>query len=588
MNPKSENERNLLFRAIDHSWRLLRPYRNLNTALAEDYAGGSYLQNRASGETYFNLAHMTADAYMTELVPARPRVLITTRDVAAKSFQNQFQYGLNRLLEDINFEQTLRRMVLDAFLMIGISKVHVGDAGQIEIERDVWMDPGKPFCSNVSLDNFCFDMNANKWSEKAFSVDFYRVPHRDLEWEGFDQKVAKNVHPSSKFNIDQERREWISRGFQTDVDEYEPMVDLCDLYVAEDQRIDTYAVSRSVEQVREVGGGPLASMDWDGRETGPHQLLQFSEVPDNIMGVSPAMQLRPLYNTVNNILRKQCKRSYNARRIHTYTPAAAHAAVEMKMADDDKWVAVNNVDEVGEKIIGGVDPQSVGWLGNVMDMFDQHAGGLRTMQGLAPSADTARQEQIIQRANSKKTSSMSEQVMATAVDSIKELAGLLWDDEFTEYSGQEPLPGAQEYSIDMKWPSQERIGKFEDYDITIDLYSMVFQGPQDRMNAITSLVQNIYMQNAQAFMAQGGSINFQKLNDMYADMLNLPRLKEIVQFTSPLPGQQPGPGGGDATSGKGNHTRRDYVRHNQPAQQSYSDAYQMPSSEAEATSQSLA
>ena len=248
------------------------------------------------------------------------------------------------------------------------------------------------------------------------------------------------------------------------------MVDLCDLYVAEDQRIDTYAVSRSVEQVREVGGGPLASMDWDGRETGPHQLLQFSEVPDNIMGVSPAMQLRPLYNTVNNILRKQCKRSYNARRIHTYTPAAAHAAVEMKMADDDKWVAVNNVDEVGEKIIGGVDPQSVGWLGNVMDMFDQHAGGLRTMQGLAPSADTARQEQIIQRANSKKTSSMSEQVMATAVDSIKELAGLLWDDEFTEYSGQEPLHGAQEYSIDMKWPSQERIGKFEDYDITIDLY----------------------------------------------------------------------------------------------------------------------
>jgi hypothetical protein len=66
----------------------------------------------------------------------------------------------------------------------------------------------------------------------------------------------------------------------------------------------------------------------------------------------------------------------------------------------------------------------------------------------------------------------------------------------------------------------------------------------------------------QALTAQGGSINLQALTDVLAEAMDLPRLKQIIQFSTvpqpPNPEAQPGPG---EESGVPNMpTTRNYVR----------------------------
>ena len=51
---------------------------------------------------------------------------------------------------------------------------------------------------------------------------------------------------------------------------------------------------------------PVRIVEWEGPENGPfHTLSLTCEVPDNIMPVSPAMNLKPLSDLVNGLLRKK-------------------------------------------------------------------------------------------------------------------------------------------------------------------------------------------------------------------------------------------------------------------------------------------
>ena len=103
----------------------------------------------------------------------------------------------------------------------------------------------------------------------------------------------------------------------------------------------------------------------------------------------------------------------------------------------------------------------------------------------------------------------------------------------------------------------------DEYDLSIDVFAMAYQPPQAKAQAITGFVQNVYAPMAQAFQQQGGQLNLQVLVDTLAELQNMPRLKQLVQFIEP---QQPaqGPGGGDDVATPAT-TTRNYVRRDSPS-----------------------
>lgn len=534
MDPYNEIHRNRLFKAAETSFRSLEPYRNLNRGLIEEYAGSGYGNPaRPRQEILLNLMNQTVEAYTMALVANRPRIMVSTQKEELGCFAQQYQLALNNYIQQIGLEHKLRQWVLDAFFCVGIIKTHMADTGQVMLSGDVWVDPGKPYASNVSVDNWVYDASATKYAEVKFAGDLYRVPHEDLKSSIYDQDVVKDIQPTSKFGSNEMRLAMVGRGVEVDQDEFEPMVDLADIWCPREGKIYTFPV-RSVSTFQ-MYGPPVAVMDWDGPEFGPYHLLGFGDVPENVMPSSPASHLANLSRLINNLLRKQSKRSRSQKQLHLYSPSGADTAKKIQKGGDDQFIEAQNPEEFNTISVGGVDAALEQFRMSLLNEYNAAAGNPNAMLGLGPSADTVGQEQIIQGGVSNRLAAMKYRVVDSCVRLIRDLGHMLWHDQFLTIKGRVPLEMDGNYSVDMSWTPGDREGDFSDYDLQIDMHSLPYQGPDTKMRTVTDLITKIYAPMSQLLMQQGGSYDLQELTNFFAEMTNTPQLKKIVKFSSPIP-----------------------------------------------------
>jgi len=561
MNPYNQEDRERLFRSMDWSYRKLDDFRKTTRKLVEEYAGSSYGESASvqpRRETVANVLNQAVRGYVMALVGGRPRALVTARNPAYNYFAKQYQLAINNLMDEIHLGATLRRWVVDAFFGAGILKVHMGESAPVELEQGVWMDPGKPFASNVSLDRFVFDMSASDWHMVRYAGDMYRIPFSDLQDELlYDQDVAKKLRPTSKYtNKDADRLETISRGTATDEDELEPMISLVDVWSPRTGRISTFAMDHGGEFTAEHP--PVAEVDWDGCEEGPYSMLGFVEVPGNVMPASLAAQLWPLHRSINNILRKQDRRSRSHKIIHTYTPSGADAAKNIQRASDDEWKEVSDPREIGQIEVGGVSQHAQGFFRDQLNLFDRMSGNLPALLGLGAQADTLGQEQMLNAAVSVTVDDMRDAVRQGTGRVVKNLGRLLWADQVTQIPGELGMDGMPGYSVDATWTPGDREGTPDDYTLEIDVHSLPYRSPTQRVQAMNYLVSNVYLPLMPLLQQAGGGLDMKRLVEFHANQLDEPVLKEIVTFTAV-------PGDVAESGGMAPQTTRNYVRQSVPS-----------------------
>ena len=562
MNPYNETDVGRLFKAMGWSYKQLEPFRFLVHGFVEEYAGSAYGQPgviRPRYEVIVNLMNQTVDAYTMVLVANRPRVSIVARRHSLRSFAQQFEVALNNLVCEIQLEYTLRRAVLDAFFCMGIVKMHLRESPQVRLESDLVINPASPFASNVSIDNWVHDMAATKYSSVQYAGDWYRIPFADLKQDIFDQAVVRelDLQPTSKwhFGKEDERLDRIAAGSQTDADELEPMIDVCDVWIPRDRMICTFPI----DPRRPFSGATkaIAILPWDNPQYGPYPILSFNDVPENIVPSSPASHLSTMARIINNVARKQARRAHAQKENPVYTPAGAPDAEKINQAPDGKWVPCQDPSEITVVKTGGVDQPLQDYMLGLLQLYDRMAGNLSAMMGLGPQAPTLGQEEMIHGAVSKKEAAMQYRVTDFTITIVRQLGYMLWHDRSTTIPGLITPPGLEDYEpIDLTWTPETRDGNFSDYDLDIDVHSMPYQSPAKKFQTMLALVQNVFVPATPAIIQQGGRIDYQKIAEMAAELLNLPQLEEIIVFGG-LPTQE---AGGQGESKMSPATSREYIR----------------------------
>jgi len=271
-------------------------------------------------------------------------------------------------------------------------------------------------------------------------------------------------------------------------------------------------------------------MEWKGKELGPYHLLHFDEVSENIMPCSTAADLQPLDRLINNLYRKNARKASRQKDTPIYSPSGEQTARRLRNASDGEWISVTDPREVSVIKHGGIDGPLHGFMLNSMELFDRMAGNLQAMLGLGPSSDTVGQERLIQQAGSRREGQLQTAVANATIKLIKDIGLLLWEDEFTEISGEDQLDSMPEIKYDSSWSPDSREGLFSDYKFDIDIYSMQYQTPASRVQSINQLLSTIYLPMMQSVQQQGGTIDLKKLTEIHSEMLNVPRLKDIVKF----------------------------------------------------------
>jgi len=559
MDPNSQLHRARLLKAIENSTRVLRPFREVRKKLVKDFVGSMYGSSGDSGrqDIIMNLMYQTAETYTMSLAANRPRVLVTAQHTDVTWFAHSFQLGINNLIKEIRLEDTLRKAVMDSFFSMGIVKVYTADAGLVELEgEDAWVDPGKPFAENISLDDFCYDTTASEWRKSSFALNKYRISREKVLNDGaYNKKVAEELDVVSQYpgwNADSGEvpiREMLKS--ETQEAGIEPMIDLMDVWLPKDKLVVTLPVGKNTE--------PLRVVEWEGPENGPfHTLSLTCEVPDNIMPVSPAMNLKPLHDLINGLLRKQRRQAQRQKDIPFYQAGHQDDARRIEKASDGEWTRVDNPDSVNVMKMGGVDPQNQAFSHSMKDTYDRMAGNLQMMAGLGPQSDTLGQDKLIHGAVTKREANMQYRVVDFTSRICRDLGSLLWHDQVLEIPQDFETSGIK---VRADWTPEVREGDFIDYNFEIEPFSMMYKSPSERMQGISSFVTQIALPMEGMMQQYGGTIDIQELVEMYAELMDMPRLKQIVKFEEPKD-DRPGPT--PQQPAKASHTVRESVRRSVP------------------------
>lgn len=525
----NDEKRARLFKAIKASRDALEPFRRVRKTLVQDYVGSWYTTGVETPKTLVNLINQTARIYTVALAAHNPQVLVSTPNVANLPFARRFEVNLNKLIGDMALDQTFRAIVLDAFFCIGCGVVMMRDTdtrfhGILESEEDVWLDPGEPWLNRVSLDDLILDMPAKELSKMRYCGHRYRADYEKVMDEpGYAKKVKEKLKPTNRQHHDSTgaARDIASNDAQDD--DLKDMVWLQDVWIAENNSVATFACDQDLP--------PLIEREWIGSQAGPYKFLSLGTVPDNVIPSSPAMNLKGLHDLQNRLHRRMEKDSDAHRIVNAYPPAGAEDAEKIRKAERNSWVRMNDPKSIQQVEVGGIDQRDLAFSTFIQDEFDRFAGNLQAMGGLGPQAATLGQEELVHGQLSRMESDMRIAVVNFASDCILDLGRLMWEDQTLELQTSMPV-GNSGINVSSNWTPDYRQGNFEDYEFRVEPYSMVFKTPEQKLQELFQVLQQI-APLWPMFQASGATIDAEALVDEIARLKNRPEFKRFITFANP-------------------------------------------------------
>lgn len=541
---------------VKASFDAMAPFRRLRHALVREYVGPSYTNVR--DHKFLNKFSEAIDAYVTLLVGGDPmcHVEALPRELDPSAFV--WEHALNRTAIEIHLREKVERWVMDACVMVGVMRAHMADSGRMEDVGGVYLDPGVTTVSNISFDDWVVDMGSRSIQTARFIGDKYRIPWSQFQEEiaagTYDAEVAKKVTPAKKRGADVDRLTDQLSGMDLEADELEPMVDLCDIWLA-DNTVVTFWVQQP--STFSIYPHPLGSFEWVDTESSPYLTLGFRDVPDAILPSSPAIHLFEIDQLVSNIAKLVARQARRQKTLFTHPPGQTKVGETARKMPDGGILAANK-DDVGVLTIPGADAGSMAFLLNLLGFFDTSAGNLTALMGLGAQTGTVGQESLIHEAGNRKIARMAERVLEGVSRVFRSLAVLMWNDEFREMSMRFSVPGGGGYSTTLRWSANEKAGNFWDYNFRCVGSSLRHESAASEIQVLKQLLAEVYAPFMQPLMAQGGQLDMLALTDRFARLLNKPWLNDLIVFDG-ASNQTPEAA---VDVRKPQQSMRHYVRHN--------------------------
>jgi len=567
VNPKVRDEayRDRLFRSVTASYESMDWARTFFRRMVREYGGPTYGEAEDPRTKYINKISQFVNAYTMILAGNRPQVAIETKYDELIPFAKNWEANINALCEMIDIRTQLQDCAQNSIFFAGFMKVHRADTGRMLTELDVTADPGMPYVTSFTIEDWVHDQSVKRRGKMRWAGNKFRMKTLDLklaiEAGRANPDSMEWVRATSRMDHEPERADLISIGQDTDDDEIDPSFDAVDIFDYEDQVTRCYALESTRRMT--MKGDAIMEIPWDGLTSGPYHIFSLYTVPDNILPKSPLTDLEAMERFINNMARKTARQIQSQKENMVYTPAGKNAADALTNARDRQSVMVTDVRDVDVIRQGGVDPGVTQTLGNFLNLFDEQAGNLKQVLGLGASAETLGQEQIIQQAGTRMGNFLEDRFQTETSKVLENLSRLMWSDMFLEIKSTITVDntGVTPLQVDSSWVPGDREGSPEQYLFNVVPYSARLRTPAEKIQMITQMMGQVYLPLQEQLMAQGGMIDMFAFTEMLADKMNMPEFRSLITFSgAQMPGPKP-----PVLSGKPATTNRNYTRTSAPA-----------------------
>lgn len=555
----SSRELQKLRKAIEVSRRQLTPFRRNMRAALREYVGIHYSDDGAADKVPMNLLELTVNVYRRHLVAGTPQILAVTKRRALKVVANKMKAQVNRRLKQMQFGETLRQFALNALFGMGIVKVGA-DIYAERVYGEDWLPLTESYAEVVSLDDWVHDMAAKRYDQVTFAGNRFRLPY-DMVMESNFFKNTENLKPrSAPDTLDEGERRFrsISRSESSQPVDYRPFIELWSLWLPMDNLLAILPVN---------DGEPLSVERWEGPESGPYHLLNYADVPDQVLGLPPAALWMDLHTLSNVLYRKLGRQAERQKTVGGYRGTATGDAKRVQQSKDGDLIAMDDPEGLAEHSYGGIDQVNLAFLLQTIDKYSWLVGNLDAMGGLGPQSETLGQDRMLTESANERLVEMQRRTYEVVKRICEDIAWHEYVDPLKHENVTLTVEGVPD-AFEEEFAPEERQANFELFEIDIEPYSLQAKSPSQRLDTIMQLLERFILPAMPMLEAQGLSLNVEGLLRIFAEYTNMTEMEDIVTFTGPPPEGEEGLTGRKSPSERPLQspvTTRKYERVNRPA-----------------------
>jgi hypothetical protein len=552
-NPNDEKHIQRLRDSMTYSYRKLEPFRANQLDVLQQYVGNHYSDHGSDDKVPVNYMAMAIMIYVRQLAARSPRVFVTVPDITKAQLFPQaaaFEAAINVWLNRINFGKSMYDTVMNAMFSMGITKSGIAFDGATT----------HPFCDAISLHDWVHDMTAKRWDQVRYMGDKYWMDYEYVMEGGlFDKKAIDGLAPSEKSIINDggtENASSITQDSAQSDQSFRPQIQLQDVFVT-----DGYMITMTAEESKNK---PMLVREWDGPPGGPYDVLSFGDVPDNTPALAPTALWRDLHDLSNRLMRKMGRQAERQKTILGIRTGDVKDGKRVVDANDGEAVVMDNPESAKEYRFGGIDAPNMAFSLQLKALLSQQMGNLETMGGLASMAKTASQEGMLNENSSANINDLRDRTAIFTKRRVTDMGFYLYSDPLIDIRTSYRIPKV-DYDFPVIFNRDTRKGTFNDFELSIEPYSMAHQTPEGQLRQLDGIMKNYVLPLMPQMAQQGIRLDFQKLFNVFSKYTNTPELGEILIFGSPPPPAQPGQGQGQGQQpGMPNNTTRTYERVSRP------------------------
>jgi hypothetical protein len=437
--------------ALPYHYGEARKYREFVREFRRDWAGrttypgherATLLENDPEKQIV-NLTLQSAEAFVMTFAANAPRFLVEPSASEADEGEAQrLERALDRLADGIYLGKTLKKIVRDAFSLVGIAKIFQADSLAVSVQANFRMEEDLPFLDRISIDRFVWDTSANSPEEASWMGDFYSMPFREaIRAKRFTPQVRKLIKDRGPetYSEQSDKAEDLARS--QNAESVEDVVYFVDVFVRQPATIDgqryrshirTYLCDRQLNV--QLDHKCVHKIGWDGAECGPYYFLNMGPVPDHFMPSSPGQNQRllaQLYNTLYRKLEAQARRQKQNIKVDK---GQAEDADTIRDCLDGEIIELNG--EVTPIRLDGPDQNNFGFMIHTGEQHSQANGNLKMKLGAAATADTATQQGMLAEASSQLDAARRDAYLEFLRDCAGGLGVLLYNDAKLKITGK--------------------------------------------------------------------------------------------------------------------------------------------------------
>lgn len=523
--------------AADEWMKRTKPVRNCIQRMYKQYANAFYQGGEGAGRRPMplNIIDRGVQIIAPFLVTNNPRVTVNPRfgmsKPGLKSFAVTLELALAYLFDEIRLSsKTLRPVVIDSLFSMGITKTGVWAEDEVQL-GDYLAAVGQPYCDRVNFNDYIGDYTARCREEMSIEGNRYRLPLTVVQESGLF-KYADKLTAAPKLEKDTDLKAMVDSNAE-DTGDLREMVELQDIWLPDEGTIITLAMTGICDKI-------LRTVEWDGPEGGPYDVLAYKSFPESIIPIPPVYTWLDISKTLNIMVRKMAQNCEREKSVGIYQKGDETDAEVWKNAEHGQLIGLANPEIAKEITIGGFEPKSMEFLQYLEHQFAISYSNLYGIGGRGAQAETLGQEQMLQYNATRALDDMVDQFHNFTRSIVRKLAHFLWSDPMKQYPMIRQVEGID---VEVMYSENAKEGDFLDYTFDIDPYSMSRMSPELRFQKMMTLITGVILPLAPLAAQQGSYPDVDEIVHEAGRYLNIPNLSDWWKSDVPqmaAPGAQQG------------------------------------------------